>query len=118
MRDREHISTELIQSRQALDRFFNLSSDTLCITGPDRAIMVNPAFERTLGYTLEDLASRHYLDIVDPADRDHVRAVLDGPSRDKPERYENRIICRDGSQRWVEWSVTSHRARFTPPAAT
>ena len=51
MRDRERISTELIQSRQALDRFFNLSSDVLCITGPDRVIMVNPAFERTLGYT-------------------------------------------------------------------
>jgi len=109
VRDREHISTELIESRQALDRFFNLSSDVLCITGPDRAIMVNPAFERTLGYTIEDLASRHYLDIVDPADRDHVRAVLDRPSGDKPARYENRIICSDGSRRWVEWSVTSHR---------
>ena len=109
VRDREHISTELIESRQALDRFFNLSSDMLCITGLDRVIMINPAFERTLGYTIEELASRHYLDIVDPADRDHVRAVLDGPSRDKPERYENRIICRDGSRRWVEWSVTSHR---------
>jgi len=109
VRDRERISTELIQSRQALDEFFNLSSDVLCITGADRLIMVNPAFERTLGYTIEDLASRHYLDIVDPADRDHVRAVLDGPSRDRPARYENRIICRDGSRRWIEWSVTSHR---------
>jgi len=30
----------------------------------------------------------------------------------EPVRFENRVICKDGSQRWVEWSVVWHRGLF------
>src|SRR4051812_44567306 len=95
------------------ERFFDLSPDLLCIMDPERLIRVNPAFEQTLGYSLDDLAGRPILDLVVPEDRDGVRALLEQlPGSADPVRSENRVICRDGSQRWVEWSVVWHRGLF------
>ncbi len=95
------------------ERFFVLSPDLLCITGPERVIRINPAFSQILGYSIDDLADRHYLDLVVPEDRDPVRVLLEQlPGRAEPVRFEDRVICRDGSERWVEWSVVWHRGLF------
>src|SRR5258705_9879599 len=85
----------------------------LCIKGPDRVMRFKPAFTQILGYSLDDLAGRPYLELVVPEDRDDVRGLLEQlPGTAEPVRFENRVICRDGSQRWVEWSVVWHRALF------
>jgi len=95
------------------ERFFDLSPDLLCITGPERVIRINPAFSQILGYSLDDLASRPYLDLVVPEDRDHVGSFLEQlPGSADPVRFENRVICKEGSPRWIEWSVVWHRGLF------
>ena len=95
------------------ERFFILSPDVLCITGPDKVVRVNPAFSQILGYSFDDLASRPFVDLFVAEDRDHVRALLDRlPGSAEPVRFENRVFCRDGSQRWFEWSVVWHRDLF------
>jgi PAS domain S-box-containing protein len=95
------------------ERFFDLSPDLLCIADPERVIRVNPAFGHILGYSIEDLASRPYLDLVLPEDRDRVGAILETlPRTAEPVRFENRVRSRDGSQRWVEWSVVWHRGLY------
>jgi PAS domain S-box-containing protein len=95
------------------ERFFDLSPDLLCIMDPERVIRVNPAFTQILGYSIEDSTGRPYLDSVVPDDRDDVRALLQQlPGSAQPVRFENRMLCRDGSQRWVEWSVVWHRGLF------
>jgi PAS domain S-box-containing protein len=95
------------------ERFFNLSSDLLCITGPEYMIRVNPAFERTFGYPSKELQSRPYLDLVVAEDRDRVRSVLQQRADDdETVRFEDRIVCSDGSQRWIDWSVVPRRGLF------
>jgi PAS domain S-box-containing protein len=95
------------------ERFFVLSPDLLCITSLDRVVRINPAFSHVLGYSLDDVASRPYLDLVVTEDRDHLRALLERlPGSAEPVRFENRVICRDGARRWVEWSVVWHRGLF------
>ncbi|MCW2687969.1 MAG: domain S-box, partial [Mycobacterium sp.] len=95
------------------ERFFNLSSDLLCISGPEYLIRVNPAFERTLGFSSKELRSRPYLDLVVPEDRDRVRMALQGlPASDETVRAENRVVCSDGSQRWIDWSIVPRRGLF------
>ena len=95
------------------ERFFSLSSDLMCITGPEQVIRANPAFERTLGYSSKELQSRPFIELVVPEDRDRVRAVLqqltDG---EESVRFEDRIICSDGSQRWIDWSIVPRRGLF------
>jgi PAS domain S-box-containing protein len=95
------------------ERFYDLSPDMLCITGPDRVIRVNPAFKQTLGYSLDDMASRPYLDLIVAEDREQARALLEQlPGTAEPVRFENRVTRSDGSQRWVEWSVAWNRGLF------
>jgi PAS domain S-box-containing protein len=46
---------------------FDLSPDLMCLATFDGYFRrVNPAFERTLGYTIEELTSRPFLDSFTP----------------------------------------------------
>ena len=95
------------------ERFYDLSSDLLCITGPDRVIRVNPAFTRILGYSLDELESRPYIGLVVPEDQARVREALEQlAGSTEPVRLENRVICRDGSRRWIEWSIVWQRGLY------
>jgi PAS domain S-box-containing protein len=95
------------------ERFFSLSPDMMCITDSDRVIRVNPAFMPTLGYSLDDLASRPYLDLIIPEDRDHVRVLFEQlPGSAEPVRFQNQLTCSDASQRWVDWRVVWDRGLF------
>src|ERR1700737_93246 len=92
------------------ERFFTLSSDLMCIAGPEHVIRVNRACERALGYSAGELQSRPYLDFVVPEDRDHARAVLQkAVDSAATVRIENRLIRSDGSQCWIEWSIVPRR---------
>ncbi len=89
-----------------LDDLFNLSLDLLCIASADGYFKwVNPAFERTLGYTSEELVSRPFLDFVHPEDVEQTRTTIDVLGREEIHQFENRYICRDGSIRWLQWNT-------------
>jgi PAS domain S-box-containing protein len=95
------------------ERFFDLSPDMMCITDSDRILRANPAFMPTLGYALDDLASRPYLDLIVPEDRDNARVLLEQlPGSAEPVRFQNQLTCSDASQRWIEWSVAWDRGLF------
>ncbi|MDT5132280.1 MAG: hypothetical protein QOE41_1591, partial [Mycobacterium sp.] len=93
------------------ERFFNLSSDLMCISSGEYVIRVNPACERTLGYSTKELQSRPYLDFVVREDREHVRAQLTASSTETV-RTEDRMICSDGTQCWIEWNIVPRRGMF------
>jgi PAS domain S-box-containing protein len=89
-----------------LQSLFDLSPDLMCLTSRDGDLRrVNPAVERTLGYTAEECVSRPLIDFVHPEDIERTRTafrVLAGG--DELRQFENRCICRDGSVRWLQWS--------------
>ncbi|MBI3663372.1 MAG: PAS domain S-box protein [Acidobacteria bacterium] len=101
--------TERRRAEEELRRFFNLSADMLCIAGLDGYFKrVNPAWESTLGYSLEELISRPYLEIVHPDDRpiliEQGRRLAHG---NESVKFEHRVICKDGSVRWLMWRATA-----------
>src|SRR5436190_21210539 len=60
----------LRKARTELDRFFTVSLDMLCIADYQGLFRrVNPACERILGYSAEQLLSRPYIDFIHPDDR-------------------------------------------------
>ena len=93
-------------AQREAEHIFELSLDMICVAGFDgRFKAVNPAFERTLGYSPDELLARPFTEFVHPDDRqatlDAFRSVLDG---DEVTKFENRYITKAGSQRWLQWS--------------
>jgi PAS domain S-box-containing protein len=92
------------------DRFFNLSLDLLIIANFDgRFLRLNPAWEKTLGFTQAELMSYSYLELVHPDDRERSIVTLQKLTRGESQLdFENRYRCQDGSYRWLSWSATPY----------
>jgi PAS domain S-box-containing protein len=89
-----------------LQDLFDLALDLLCIATVDGYFpRVNPAFERTLGYTAEELCSRRFFDFVHPDDLERTQEAMEVLGRgEELHQMENRYLCRDGSIRWLQWN--------------
>ena len=90
-------------------QFFNLSPDLFCIAGFDgRFKQLNPAWEKKLGLTAEELVSRPYLEFVHPDDREATRTQAERLRQGREiVCFENRYLCRDGTFRWFAWNARS-----------
>jgi PAS domain S-box-containing protein len=91
------------------DRFFALSIDMLCIAHFSGYFKrLNPAWEKTLGFTREELQARPMFEFVHPDDRertlDQNRRVRTGG---QALAFENRYLCKDGSYKWLLWNATA-----------
>ena len=99
------------RAEEELDQLFTLSVDMLCIAGFDGYFkQVNPAWEKALGYTKEELLSRPYLDFVHPDDRES--SVAEGnrlAAGAHMTYFENRYRCKDGSYKWLLWNAAPGR---------
>jgi PAS domain S-box-containing protein len=90
-------------------RFWELSNELLGTAGFDGYFKrVNPAWERTLGWTAEELCSRPFVEFVHPEDRERTEAEAAGLTSAGTEtlQFENRYRCKDGSYRTLIWSAT------------
>lgn len=90
-----------------LVRLFELSPQMLCVAGLDGYFKrVNPAFERTLGYTGKELLARPFLDFVHPEEREVTLAEVRKLSQGVPTvHFENRYCTKDGQYRWFAWTA-------------
>lgn len=96
-------------------RFFDLSIDLLCYLGFDgRFARLNPAWERVLGFTREELMSRPFIEFVHPEDRERtLRQNREVRGGGQAHGFENRYLCKDGSYRWLLWNAAPDIARNT-----
>ncbi len=89
------------------DRFFEINIDLLCqldFNGYFKRL--NPAWERTLGWTRTELMSRPFIEFVHPDDRERTlgqNARVRGGGQAL--EFENRYLCKDGSFRWLLWNA-------------
>ena len=95
------------RAQREAQHIFEMSLDMICVVGLDgRFISVNPAVERTLGNSPGGLLARQFIDFVHPDDRpatlEVFGALLEGA---EVTPIEHRYIAKDGSQRWLQWSL-------------
>jgi PAS domain S-box-containing protein len=97
--------TERRRALEERDRLLDLSRDLICIATLDKCFTyVNPAWERTLGYSTEELLSRQFVDFIHPDDLvstgNEVAKLSQGV---ETVGFENRYLRKDGSICYVQW---------------
>ncbi|MBN1926487.1 MAG: PAS domain S-box protein [Prolixibacteraceae bacterium] len=92
------------------DKFFSHSIDMLCIAGFDGYFkMLNPAWEKTLGWSIKELLSKPWIYFVHPNDVEATNkiksTIIDGHVA---YQFVNRFIGKDGSVKWLSWNSFPH----------
>jgi PAS domain S-box-containing protein len=91
--------------RETLDRFFAVSLELVCIADFDFNLQkINPAWEEILGWNIEELTGRPFLEFVHPDDREGTLRAVEELAAGHAVGFENRYRCSDGSFRSVQWS--------------
>ena len=91
--------------QEELNRFFGLDAGLLCIADTSGFFRrLSAGWEKVLGYTLDELTSRPYLEFVHPDDRHVTSGVADVLERQgEVSEFTNRYLAKDGGVRWIEW---------------
>jgi PAS domain S-box-containing protein len=95
------------RARDELSLLFELSPDMLCIAGVDGYLKrVNPAWQKTLGYSESELLARPLWEFVHADDMEATRAeaarLFEGS---RVAQFENRYYHKDGTTRWLLWAA-------------
>ena len=90
------------------DRFFTLSGDLLAIVGLDGHFKrLNPAWQETLGHSVQVVLKTPFIDFVHPDDRtvtmEELGRLAEGSGT---ARFENRYLTAYGDWRWISWTAT------------
>lgn len=103
------------QAHELEERFFAVSIDLLCMLDfSGYFTRLNPAWERTLDFTREELMARPFIEFVHPDDRErtlHKNAEV--RSGGHALGFENRYRCKDGSYRWLLWNASPDAGKHT-----
>ncbi|MDZ4666623.1 MAG: PAS domain S-box protein [bacterium] len=100
------IKTSSLLTEQLL-YWFEFSSDLLTLIDEKGYFtLVNPSFERVLGWTPEEMTSKPYIYFVHPDDIEatlHVnKNLIEGGNVVK---FENRYLRKDGQYHWLKWDA-------------
>ncbi|MCF7939550.1 MAG: PAS domain S-box protein [Spirochaetales bacterium] len=95
------------KAKKAYQRIFNLTPALFCIAGTDGYFKeLNPEWEKTLGYTLEELKSKPLTDFIHPDDIEPTQHEIEKQTSGSETAYFiNRYYHKDGSYRYLEWNA-------------
>jgi PAS domain S-box-containing protein len=92
------------------DRIWNVSEDLLGVANFDGYfVSMNPAWTRLLGWTEDEIKAMHVSALRHPDDTAHSEVGREQLAQGVPTvRMENRFRHKDGSWRWLQWTMTEH----------
>ena len=106
---------ELIQKYEDISTMFNSSAEMHCILDRNGTIeLMNNIIERLLGYTLEEVIGRSIWEFFYEADILEMVPQLEKGlgSGQKSFELEGRIKLKDGSTKWMGWSIAVRNEKW------
>ncbi|MBI5548457.1 MAG: PAS domain S-box protein, partial [Deltaproteobacteria bacterium] len=115
----KHQREVALEKAEQLDSFFELALDGLCIIDAQgRFLRLSRAWESILGYPLEELLEKPFMDFVHPEDVEPTRRAFADVQAGKPVlNFVNRYRRRDGTYRWLEWRASPFIGPFNYASA-
>jgi two-component system NtrC family sensor kinase len=106
---RKRTEDTLDKSEERYRTFIENAGEAIFVVQDGMIKFMNPKGEELSGYSLEELASRSFIEFIHPDDVDmvvdrHARRLKGEPV---PQRYELRIVRKEGSTRWGELNAVS-----------
>ncbi|MEO9181370.1 MAG: PAS domain S-box protein [Acidimicrobiales bacterium] len=92
----------------SFEQFFANSSDLMSVADArGNFIQVNAAFRNILGWNTQELIGQSYTTLIHPDDIVQVAAAFEPVDGVIPSdvEMELRELCRDGSYRWMKWTI-------------
>ncbi len=107
----ETLAERVEAQAQERDRIWKLSQDLLVVSDTNGVILnVNPAWSAALGWAADELIGKSGEWLVHPSDRERSLAERSSLAAGrKTPHLEIRILCKDGSYRWLSWSAVPDR---------
>jgi PAS domain S-box-containing protein len=107
----ERLEEEVERRTLERDRIWNVSEDLLAVSNFEGYFLsINPAWTRLLGWTEDEVKSMHVSELRHPEDAPASiasRAQLAHGATTM--RMENRFRHKDGSWRWLQWTMTASK---------
>jgi PAS domain S-box-containing protein len=107
----EKLEEEVERRTLERDRIWNVSEDLLAVSNFEGYFLsINPAWTRLLGWTEDEIKSMHVSELRHPEDGPTSiagRAQLAHGATTV--RMENRFRHKDGSWRWLQWTMTASK---------
>ncbi len=102
---RKETETEMKIKSEQINKFFNVSLDMLCIADTYGYFrQLNPEWETTLGYPINELIGKQFFDFIHPDDIEPTAKAVKTLSEQKEIlNFINRYRCKDGTYKWIEW---------------
>ena len=104
--------SEKVTKEIELDSFFEVSIDLMCIANDQGYfVKLSPSWSKLLGYSLEELYARPFVDFVHPDDLDstyqEINNLNDGGVTIN---FENRYRCKNGEYVTLSWKSTPNNS--------
>jgi PAS domain S-box-containing protein len=104
----DRLEAEITERVRERDRIWQLSEDLLGVSNFDGYFTsINPAWSRLLGWSEDEIKRMHVSELRHPDDAMHSTAGRQKLAAGVPTvRVENRFRHKDGSWRWLYWTLT------------
>jgi PAS domain S-box-containing protein len=107
----EKLEEEVERRTLERDRIWNVSEDLLAVTNFEGYFLsINPAWTRLLGWGEDEIKSMHVSELRHPEDAPaSIAARAQLAHGATTARMENRFRHKDGSWRWLHWTMTASK---------
>jgi PAS domain S-box-containing protein len=107
----EKLEEEVERRTLERDRIWNVSEDLLAVSNFEGYLLsINPAWTRLLGWTEDEIKSMHVSELRHPEDApSSIAARAQLAHGATTARMENRFRHKDGSWRWLHWTMTASK---------